>query len=485
MTANHNSPLLIQHARLLEGGIVDVRIEGDSIAAIAPSLPVAGGETLVNADYSLLLPGLQDHHCHLFATAAARSSLQCGPPQVNNAAELEALLRCRADAGQALRGVGFHESVCEGLDRDWLDRVCPQVPVRIQHRSGMLWIYNSAALDTLQLDSADPLPQGAERDSRGRFSGRFYNLDKWLGERGERHWPSLRSLSREYARLGITGVTDTGVNNGPAQWCALQGAIQRGEWRQRLQVMGTEALGAMPESGPQIQRGPLKLYLREVELPSLETFTERIGSAHQQSRPVAIHCVTLVELHFAVEAIASAGVLCGDRIEHASVCDEAALQRLAELGITVVSQPHFIGERGDQYLQAVEPVDIPLLYRGAGFLQAGIRFAAGSDAPYGSIDPWSAMFAATRRTTPEGVVMNASEQLTPRQALDLYAGELQAPGGGQRQLKPGSPADLCLLAAPWESVQKQPDSKHVALTICAGQILYDKSARLDGSGEST
>lgn len=481
MTAGPRHALLIRQAQLLDGSVADVRIEGMHIAAMAASLPTAGGERVVDARRSLLLPGLHDHHCHLFATAAARGSLQCGPPQVGDATALERLLRAGAAGGQALRGVGFHESVCEPLDRDWLDRVCPQVPVRIQHRSGMLWIYNSAALESLHLDSGEPLPEGVERDSCGRISGRFFNLDRWLGERGERQWPGLRSLSREYARLGITGVTDTGVNNGPREWRALAAAIERGEWQQQLQVMGTEALDAMP-SGDGLQRGPLKLYLREVDLPPLDAFTERIAGAHRHARAVAIHCVTLVEIHFALEAIASAGALGGDRIEHASVCDEAALQRIADLGITVVSQPHFIAERGDQYLQSVECDDLPLLYRAAAFLRAGVRFAAGSDAPYGDIDPWRAMASALNRTTRNGRVMNAAERLTARQALDLYGGELLAPGGGTRQLKPGDRADLCLLDVPWEIMQQRPDAQHVALTVCAGRVLYDKTDQLGSHG---
>ncbi|MBN3585858.1 hypothetical protein JYB64_26055, partial [Algoriphagus aestuarii] len=95
----------------------------------------------------------------------------------------------------------------------------------------------------------------------------------------------------------------------------------------------------------------------------------------------AMHCVTRVELLFALSALQSAGAIPGDRIEHAAIADDAMLEALASLGVTVVTQPHFIAERGDQYLEAVDAWDIPYLYRGAAFLHHKVALAAGSDAP--------------------------------------------------------------------------------------------------------
>ncbi|MCK9563818.1 MAG: hypothetical protein M0R02_13995, partial [Bacteroidales bacterium] len=82
MNRETSAPLLIRHAQLYSGEVVDVRVEAGVIAALGESLPSRPGEHLVEASGGLLLPGLQDHHLHLFATAAARESLVCGPPQV-------------------------------------------------------------------------------------------------------------------------------------------------------------------------------------------------------------------------------------------------------------------------------------------------------------------------------------------------------------------------------------------------------------------
>lgn len=467
------SSILLRQVQLVEGAILDVRCRDGVIAELAPSLPVREREQVVAAGGGLLLPGLIDHHCHLFATAAARQSVQCGPPAVRTEQGLRDLLEKQAGLGKPIRGVGFHESVAGGVDRCWLDQVCGEVPVRIQHRSGMLWLYNSAALELLALPAGEVLPAGVERGPDQRLTGRFYNLDQWLGDRWPRQWPDLSHLSAEYARCGVTAVTDTGVNNGPVQWQALRESIVRGEWQQRIQVMGSEQLDAQVDDPVlALGRGPLKLYLRESELPPLDEFIHRIAQAHRHQRAIAIHCATLVELHFALAAMDSAGAIAGDRIEHASVTDDAALERMADLGVTVVSQPHFIAERGDQYRHAVDTRDQHNLYRAAAFIERGIPFAAGSDAPYGSVNPWRAMAASVSRETETGVVMAAEERLRPEQALALFGGTLVQPGAGIAPLAVGQPADLCLLQQTWEQLRPALDTAQVALTLCDGEIIY-------------
>lgn len=467
-------PLLIRRASLMDGRRVDVRTADGVIAHLADELAPRAGDVVVDARDGLLLPGLHDHHLHLFATAAADASLCCGPPDVLDEASLrEALQHLAGAPDEWVRGTGFHESVCRRLDRHWLDEACPDRPVRIQHRSGMMWVYNSRALERLRIDPSEPLPEGVERYSGGELTGRFFNLDDWLGERQARHWPSLRPLSARLASHGITAVTDTGVNNGAVAWRALRDAIDRGELLQRVLVMGTGELAAMAaQPHGLLAVGPVKLYLREIDLPQLDHLVARMRAAHVQDRAVAVHCVTRVELTYALAALREAGAVPGDRIEHASVADDHALWELADMGVTVVSQPHFIAERGVQYLEDVEMDDLPYLYRAASFLRSGVSFAAGSDAPYGATDPWAAMRAAVERRTEDAVLIGSAECLTPEQALALFGGQPHSPGTGLRTLEVGQPADLCLLDAGWDAVREDLSARHVMLTLRDGCPIY-------------
>ncbi|TAJ52804.1 MAG: metal-dependent hydrolase, partial [Nevskiaceae bacterium] len=135
--------------------------------------------------------------------------------------------------------------------------------------------------------------------------------------------------------------------------------------------------------------------------------------------------------------------------EHASVLPPELLEEVAALRLTVVTQPHFIAERGDAYLREVAAEDRPWLYRLRGLLDAGIPLAASSDAPFGAADPWAAMAAAVQRRTAAGRRLGADEALSPEQALALFLAPLDNPGGPPRRLATGAPADLCLLDRPW------------------------------------
>ncbi len=49
-----------------------------------------------------------------------------------------------------MRGIGYHESVLGTLpDARALDALVPDRPLAMQHRSGRMWLLNSAALDAL------------------------------------------------------------------------------------------------------------------------------------------------------------------------------------------------------------------------------------------------------------------------------------------------------------------------------------------------
>ena len=111
---------------------------------------------------------MHDHHIHLFATAAALRSAQCGPEAARDRAGLRVALQQQApDARGWVRGVGYHESVAGELDRAALDALLPDRPVRVQHRTGQLWILNSRAIERLGLDHDRHAPHGVERDAAG------------------------------------------------------------------------------------------------------------------------------------------------------------------------------------------------------------------------------------------------------------------------------------------------------------------------------
>lgn len=445
--------MLIRRAEIWgRSGRADLRVDQGRIVAIGEIAPAAD-EYVLDAEGGALLPGLHDHHIHLAALAAKAESVACGPPEVTTPDDLAARL---AKPGTGwLRGVGYHESVMGLPTARELDALVCDRPLRIQHRSGRLWLLNSAALDALL--SIAEAPPGLDADK-----GHLFDEDAWLREALGSTPPDFAVISNELLRWGVTGVTDMSPRNDAAMAAHVASQIGARALLQHCRLAGSLDL-AGAESGPWTL-GEAKLHLHEADLPPFDEATGFIAAAHGQGRAVAVHCVSEVELVFTLAAFEQAGTLPGDRIEHASVADPGHVARIAALGLAVCVQPHFLTERGDRYLVDVEPRHHRDLYRLASLDQAGIVLAGGSDAPFGSADPWAAMAAAVSRTTDGGVRITGEEALSPEQALALYLAD-PAHLSRQRRIAVGAPSDLCLLKAPWAQARERLTSDDVRATL--------------------
>ncbi|MBV9514180.1 MAG: amidohydrolase family protein [Mycobacteriaceae bacterium] len=424
--------MLIRRATLLDGRVADIRV-GDVISDVAPTLTRRHGEPVLDAQLGATLPGLHDHHVHLRSAAAALDSVGVGPPAVHTAAEFAcAVTAAQPGADGWLRAVGYHESVAGELDRDRLDAVRRGTPLRVQHRSGALWILNSAALARIGCpDHPD---------------GRLPTSDVRLAKEVPRREPDLSALSRLCAAYGITGVTDATPDLTRDDVAGLTAAF-----RQRVRCLA-----------------PGKKILHDDEL-DLDGLTEWINDRHADDVPVAIHCVTATQLVVAIAALRTAGSHPLDRIEHAAMVPDGSLRELAALGVTVVTQPNFVAERGDQYRHHIPADEQPQLWRVASLMRAGVAVAASTDAPFGALDPWAVMRAAVTRETPAGFVLGPEERIQPLQALQMFLGCAGHPAQ-PRRVAPGQPGDLCILSVPPSDALRALASDMVAATVVAGTV---------------
>lgn len=458
--------LLIRDVEIDGRAALDVRIARGRITEIGAGL--RGGEADLDGGGGALIPGLIDHHIHLFGLAAQAASAQLA--SAASASAIATVLRDKATGlapGEWLRGVGYHEGGGELLDRWALDAMVGDRPARVQHRTGGLWVLNSAALERVAGPDA---PACVERDAGGVLTGRIIRGDDWLRTRLDDAAPSLAAVSAGLARAGVTGVTDASVTNDQDQASVFASSIASGAWRQRLMLMSGGPLSA--PAGDAWRVGPVKVLLDDHALPGLDSVIDTVIRAHGWNRAVAVHCVTAGELAFALAAFSAAGAATGDRIEHGGVIHPAAIGEIAGLGLTVVTQPAFVAERGDRYLEEVEAADIAALYPCASLLAAGVRVAASSDAPYAAPDPWAAMAAAVARTTRGGRLLGGDERVSPETALGMFLGAFDDPGGPPRRVAVGQAADLCLLSRPLEPALARLEASNVAATIVGGEVIY-------------
>ena len=472
--------LLIRHAEQLHADgsstLQDVRIANKTIQAVGTLQP-GDTEQIVDAQGCLLIPGLQDHHMHLTSFAASLNSVRCGPPQVNSDAELAACLNSTTGTGW-LRGVGYHESVMPNLeagwlDRHWLDKHGPDRPIRLQHRSGRLWILNSAGLDKIRAAAASLDRQDQRR--LHSIDGKLYDVDELFGRLTRTDPPPMGQASRQLAAYGITGINDMTPSNDLQTWEWIAQLQASNEILQKVRLSGRPQLAGANSAnvGTQLSLGETKFHLHDSALPEFSTLVEGITRSHRDNRGVAIHCVSEVELVFSLAALRAAGVQKGDRIEHASVVPPALVEQLQELQLGVVTQPNFIYERGDAYLKDIGSDEIPYLYRVNSLVRAGVPVAFGTDSPFGHPNPWLAMQAAVDRQTQAGELLGQAEGITAVNALHKYLGKLVDPFT-QRTVAPGEPADLCLLHLPWRAMCIDLSSTQVQLTIRDGEVIYTR-----------
>ncbi len=461
---NSSFDLILRQVRPLGGALCDIGIAHGKIAKIATTIAASGPD--VNCRGQELRPGLNDHHFHLFATAAKDASLDLtGITDPNQLAKVIAEFSARLGEAETLRGIGYDERCAGMIGRQELDQWCPDRPMRLQDRTGALWILNSRMLDLL---GTDPLPDCVECDAFRRPTGRVWRGDAWLRSQVSTKPPSLAKLSRQLAAYGVTGVTDAGATNGAEAAALFDTAIVAGELQQNLMVMGNVSL---PISRLW-QRGPLKLLYDERDFPPVDDVARVIMYARMQGRTVAAHCVTLAETIFFLEALElSGGARDGDRIEHGAFLPNWILPRLAESGLIMIAQPGFVLDRGDRYIAESALEDLPDMQRLASIDAAGIALAGSTDAPYASFNPWTAIRAACYRQTARGDVFGAAEALSPARACALFCGSLTHPNMPM-PIGEGAVADLIVLEAPLDNMLRGLGSDQVSLTISNGRVIH-------------
>ncbi len=461
-----------------QGQPIDVRVDDGVVSEMGTGLAAAGSVIVVDGRGGALLPGLCDHHLHLHAMAAAASSVPCGPPQVADAEGLrKALATAAGNEHGWVRGTGYFESVAGDLDAASIDRLHDARPVRIQHRSGALWMLNTAAVASAGVDAGEH--PGIERDTKGRATGRLWRADDWLRSRlPAAAPPSLAGVGTTLSRFGITSVTDATPELSASTVAAIAADMAAGRLPQRVQLLGTpldtstSGVSSFPP-GRMPTIGPYKIVIADSKLPSLDDLAAVIARAHAADRPVAVHCVSRVALFLLLAALDEAAGMPGDRLEHAAVVPAESIESLQRRGLRVVTQPGFIAQRGDDYQRLMEPEDLPDLYRFRTLLSGGVRVGLSSDAPYGPLDPWAVMQASMDRLPPGGGrPLGPQDRVNGEEALAGYLSGPADPGSAPRQIRLGGAADLVLLHCSEQELLAGPDAAMVRMTVIAGEPVF-------------
>lgn len=395
-----------------------------------------------------ILPGLWDHHVHFRSAAAARHSVDLKEAESRK----NVLARLRYAAGHSdgqIRAIGWDETVTGDLTRADLDQLSgPDVPIRVQHRSGHLWVLNSAAVQAIARSG-----QKAPRD------GRIWNDDKRLRAVGSSPIDVAHAAQLLRAR-GVIGATDMTSTATTGDIHELHTAIDE---ILDLKVFGSaEALGS----------DGVKIVLQEHRLPDPDELVDWIRLARPRS--VAIHATTAEALALTIAALAHSFIP-GDRIEHAFT---TPLNVPAQLGafvgdprmVRVGAHPGFLLTHGDRHVRWGGQQDLADYQRLRSWRESGATLLGGTDSPFGPADPWKAMQAAVERLTKKGEVLGPEEALTPEEAFGLFTLDGLRPDTHPLDISPGQGAYLCIIRGQWNDLRHTLGEARVLATVRPGDI---------------
>jgi hypothetical protein len=213
--------------------------------------------------------------------------------------------------------------------------------------------------------------------------------------------------------------------------------------------------------------------------PAPQVLRRSVAAAIRSGAQVAVHCVGAATLVSALDAFAAVPSRARGRrrhrLEHVAECPPPLVERIARLGLTVVTNPAFVYWRGDVYREETRGRATSWLYRARSLRARGVPLAGASDAPVVPPSPWIGMMAARCRKTATGAALGSAEALGATDALGLFtrgaAWALHADTLGR--LSPGGPADLAIVDH--DPLRVPPDelgATRTWLTMVDGRIVW-------------
>ncbi len=466
------------------------------------------GAEIIDCRMKTLLPGFIDSHLHLLSFAESLVTLNLKPDNgIYSLSDIQSMIYRRSrevPPGTWIRGKGYNEFYLaeKRHPNRWdLDEVSPNHPVKLTHRSGHAHVLNSLALKLtgITMETQEPAGGIMERDLKsGVPNGLLYEMGDFLSKRipplDDRELEKgIQMADQKLISFGITTIQDASFQNDRERWRLYKSFKDKGIVRPRLHMMlgvgsfkENEFENFMTYRKPDHLKGNgIKILLDETTgqlYPSQSEIDEFIFRIHKSGMQAAIHAIEEKAVDSACLSIEKTleripGPDHRHRIEHCSVCPPSLVRKISELGIIVVSQPGFIYDSGDRYLTTVESGQIKHLYPFGSLVKAGIRVAAGSDCPFGPLNPLIAISTAISRKTGSGRRVAQSEGIQAVDGLKMYTEHgayCTFSEDKKGSITAGKFGDLILLSedplkVPPEGIK---DIK-VEMTIIDGDIVWD------------
>lgn len=508
--------------------------QGKVLAAggTADMLSLKGPATeVIDLEGRFATPGLIDNHLHLIATGIAMGFVDATPAAAPTLAALTKGIAERAATtpkGGWVRARGYDQVKLDTgrhPTREDLDRAAPDHPVYLTRACGHVSIANSRALALAGISEVTPVPDGGVIGvTDGRLNGLLaenaQNLVKAVMPPAttEELIDGIERAGRHLLSFGITSCMDAAVGHVAGfseiqayEMAKLSGRLPVRVWLTLLGDPGVSIVedawraGLLSGAGDDVLRvGGVKVFLDGsaggrtawmtkpyegepdnigVQMLPDETVEAVVRDCHDRGYQMVCHAIGDGAIEQLITAYEKALAANPDpdrrhRIEHCGFSTPAQHARMQAAGILPAPQMAFIHDFGDSYISVLGEARGKPSYPIGTWARLGLKPSTGSDSPVCSPDPFPNLHAMITRQTGKGTVMDASERLSPEEALQAYTeygAWSQKAEGVKGRLVPGQWADIAvfdndLLTAEPRTILA---GTRCLLTLLAGRIVHD------------
>jgi predicted amidohydrolase YtcJ len=429
------------------------------------------GTRVVDLAGAFAMPGLRDNHAHVLDVVAALPASQ---------------------VAAVLRPAPFIESEEEAEVR------------HEQDFATQLVYHGSRSVDAgLDEDGRNLGPASLYEDCGAGLVG-----EGVIASPSEELVASFKAAEDELARQGLTTVVEAQLRNMTHVAALLQmqeDGVSKVRWQLRV-VPGCypllDRLGLTPTSeGDWVRLVGVKLYtdgylgawiaaLREpysdrpgwtgIRAYDADTLVYRVAEARDRGLLVGTHAIGDASGQQVLDAYSAAGLTADDRatIEHASVLDEALVQRFADQGVIASVQPSFATTDRVFAEDRLGPARLDGVYATRTMFDKGVHVVFSSDYPIEVIDPrWTLQRAVTRQELDGSPPWQPEDAVTVAEALramtwaQAFATREEADRG---TLAVGKAADLVVLREnPFNADPSRLASSTVLLTVTNGLVTFE------------
>lgn len=426
---------------------------------------------LIDLQGKTLLPGFFDAHLHLWKVG----DLLTFNLDLRGVASIPEIQEKLLDFSRKnpdlkwIRARGFNESQMKERrlpTRHDLDKVVADRPVFLQRTCAHIAVLNSKALEISGINEKTPIPFGGEirAGDDGKPSGILSETALGLAMR---HFPPTKKADyetmilaacRELLRHGITSVTDPAVM--PDLLEVYLEMDKLGKLPMRIHAVpivlpdgGVEPL-PIPENyesknlvvntvkffadgGLSGQTAALSRPYKNLKTTGIlrlepEKYFHLALEAQEKGFQIATHAIGDVAIGLVLEVYEKLfrenPTATRHRIEHLGLPTAKQMDKIAELGLHVVTQPIFLKELGRNFRQFLDHDFLKQCYPVRSLLDRGISVAFSTDAPVvKDLRPFACIAAAISRKDPDGIAIAEHEKVNLEESLFCYtAGSARA-----------------------------------------------------------